>query len=578
MPKTKRTGEEDKVSGTSPTANAEDLSTVTFKYPGRYATLTRNILVSDTLTVKDLTKRVPLCISQPPPDAKKVFELYYMDEIFPFINKHAQESLGTRKSIEKTWDLQTAHFQKIYTKRAELLRQKWQDMKNKKGNSHTSTSSTSSSTTSLHAYQPYDPEQDKQSTSPTASTPKHPHENSTTVIFKYYSVHSSAKTNRHIFITPPSKQELVDKIGLSLQQTPPSAKELFEIYYYDEILPFLKKSGQQSIRGKKDLGKVWQIQTKTFKNLYEDRSKILTEEWLAMKKAAKEERKKKLKKEKEQRKLERARLREQREYERQQAALLKDEESNAGTATTPSLTPKQACNEMNGAKSKVSFAGKAGEEACASRKVECSLIRTLLNFLLFIECTTKENCAMLLIADQKRRHAEYSKFEKYLRRIAKSPATSHELVYLHLRVYIDNFDADHLRLHTGKQVIKLCFVNNFFFESTIKRQEEEDGEQDSLSLDAAAASPTEAKLAGNAQEVEAEIGGDRQIVDEVQTNVEQRNEREKLKQPVREEELILFELEFNKLITGLDDKIDHEHIEAHLDDETRILSINVPLL
>merc|ERR1712129_506514 len=90
--------------------------------------------------------------------------------------------------------------------------------------------------------------------------------------------------NRHIFITSPTKTELLNKVNIALRDTPISAKELFEIYYYDEILPFLKKSGQQSIRGKKDLGKVWQIQTKTFKSLYEERVRVLLDEWQNMKK------------------------------------------------------------------------------------------------------------------------------------------------------------------------------------------------------------------------------------------------------------------------------------------------------
>ena len=45
----------------------------------------------------------------------------------------------------------------------------------------------------------------------------------------------------------------------------------------------MKKSGQQSIRGKKELAKCWNIQTKVFQSIYEERADILRDEWLAMK-------------------------------------------------------------------------------------------------------------------------------------------------------------------------------------------------------------------------------------------------------------------------------------------------------
>merc|ERR1712048_1081902 len=101
------------------------------------------------------------------------------------------------------------------------------------------------------------------------------------------------KTNRHIFHYSTSKEELLKKIKLSVHRGPPSAKQVFEIYYYDEILPFLKKSGQQSIRGKKDLSNVWHIQTKAFKSFYEERSRILSTEWNKLSKEQKKNKKNK---------------------------------------------------------------------------------------------------------------------------------------------------------------------------------------------------------------------------------------------------------------------------------------------
>eukprot|EP01084_Bolivina_argentea_P205112 350442_1 len=251
--------------------NNTELSSVTFKYPGRFATLTRTILLNENLTINELQRKIILSSSQQPPDAKKVFELYYMDEIYPFINKHAQETINNKKTISKSWELQTNHFKKIYIRRSEILKIKWNEI----GNKNYKINKPSYHVTNHHHH----------------LSKNNINNGSQTVIFKYYSVHSSAKTNRHIFITSPKKEELLLKIKLTINTNPPTAKEIFEQYYYDEILPFLKKSGQQSIRGKKDLSKVWQIQTKTFKGLYEDRAKLLLEEWIKLKKNSKKPKK-----------------------------------------------------------------------------------------------------------------------------------------------------------------------------------------------------------------------------------------------------------------------------------------------
>eukprot|EP01084_Bolivina_argentea_P187389 322794_1 len=261
----KKNGEDCVRQGNGTNNGNEDLSAVTFKYPGRYATLTRTILLNERLTITELLRNVTLSPSQPPPDAKKVFEMYYMDEIFPFMNKHAQETINTKKSIEKSWDLQTSHFQKIYIKRSDMLRLKWNEMKlkkSKKKTEHKPHEDDTGYTVMNHHHNhcskgkkgyhhsPYGGSANQTSASENG---KISGTTSTTVIFKYYSVHSSAKTNRHTFITTPTREDLMSKITLQSNATPPTAKDLFEIYYYDEILPFLKKSGQQSIRGKKDL-------------------------------------------------------------------------------------------------------------------------------------------------------------------------------------------------------------------------------------------------------------------------------------------------------------------------------------
>jgi len=452
----------------------DDLCSVSFKFPGRFATLKATILIHENLTLCELLRTVPLDLKQQPPDGKRVFELFYCDEILPRISKHAPEIIHTPKSIEKSWDLQTSDFKKIYVKRAEILRHRWLKMEK---HSHSPRANCDSN-------QAYAEMQSASSPSTTAAAATPHFGDAGSVIFKYYSVHSSAKTNRHIFITPPTKQELIERVGLSIDYPPPNGKALFEIYYYDEILPFLKKSGQQSIRGKKDLAKTWEIQTKVFKNLYEARAKILNEEWLKMKSDAKQ----KLKKKKQQKR------------EKQKNASQLSLMSNA------------------------SFTSQNSVHNC---ELDKRLVRTLLNFLLFMECNSQEKCAMLLIADESERHSKYLQFEQqHLKRMQLA-----ELVCLHIRVYIDCLDAECLRLHTSKHAIKLCFVSRVVSKIVTRSNDENLNEQQS--------------------------GKNNEKTDE--------------------EELLLFELQFCKLLPGLDDKIDHQRIEASLNHETRILSLDVPL-
>merc|ERR1712130_383387 len=101
----------------------------TFKYPGRFATWARAVPLNEHLTTKELLRKVTLSTSQQPPDAKRLFELYYMEEIYPFISKHAQETVSTKKDIGKAWGFQKKDFQNIYEKRSELLKAKWLEMR-----------------------------------------------------------------------------------------------------------------------------------------------------------------------------------------------------------------------------------------------------------------------------------------------------------------------------------------------------------------------------------------------------------------------------------------------------------------
>merc|ERR1711902_457148 len=75
-------------------------------------------------------------------------------------------------------------------------------------------------------------------------------------------------------------------------------------------------------------------------------------------------------------------------------------------------------------------------------KMDCSLIRTLINFLLLIECGngSKEECFLLIIDDerQKQRHLEYGKLAKCLKENVEKKKDD-GLCALHLRLFVDKF-------------------------------------------------------------------------------------------------------------------------------------------
>merc|ERR1740123_241773 len=112
-----------------------DKETITFKFPGRWATLSCSVPFKEVLTLNELQRKVKLSPTTSPPDAQKLFELYFMDEIYPYISKHGQDTVSNRKTIAKVWDLQTSHFIDVYTKRSELLWNEWNAHYNNHNNS-----------------------------------------------------------------------------------------------------------------------------------------------------------------------------------------------------------------------------------------------------------------------------------------------------------------------------------------------------------------------------------------------------------------------------------------------------------
>jgi len=146
-------------------------------------------------------------------------------------------------------------------------------------------------------------------------------------------------------------------------------------------------------------------------------------------------------------------------------------------------------------------------------KKDVRLIRTLLNFCLFFECTLRDNSVMILVSDQKSKHVQYEKFEHERQNKLKIK----ELVGLHLRICIGHFDSDCLRLHTSAHMIKLCFVMSH------QLHRKQSGKSD--------------------------------------------------------EELILFELVFDKLCKGMAGRIDPKLIKASIDqNDTQILTVHIPMI
>ena len=62
---------------------------------------------------------------------------------------------------------------------------------------------------------------------------------------------------------------------------------------------------------------------------------------------------------------------------------------------------------------------------------------------------------MILVCDESQRFAEYAKFEHEQR----GKLNMEQLICLHLKILIRQFEIDCLRLHTSSKMMKLCFVN-----------------------------------------------------------------------------------------------------------------------
>eukprot|EP01083_Nonionella_stella_P093723 262745_1 len=87
--------------------------------------------------------------------------------------------------------------------------------------------------------------------------------------------------------------DLLQKTSLDLAVPAPTARQLFEIYFKEEIHPYVHHQIQCHLRNKRDILKLWDVQSNRLQNIYEHRAKLLKEEWLRRRQVNKQPRKQK---------------------------------------------------------------------------------------------------------------------------------------------------------------------------------------------------------------------------------------------------------------------------------------------
>lgn len=86
-----------------------------------------------------MLQKVDLSLFTAPPSGQEVFEIYFKEDIFPFIRHGIQSKITNKKVIHSLWDIQSNMLQKIYCDRSDLLKTEWaKRMKSKEsiGKSH----------------------------------------------------------------------------------------------------------------------------------------------------------------------------------------------------------------------------------------------------------------------------------------------------------------------------------------------------------------------------------------------------------------------------------------------------------
>eukprot|EP01084_Bolivina_argentea_P194500 333718_1 len=81
-----------------------------------------------------------------------------------------------------------------------------------------------------------------------------------------------------------SLDDLLKKLTLDITLPPPSANELFETYFKEDIYPYIRHNIQSQIRNKRDITKLWDLQSIILQKIYEERAELLRVEWTKLRK------------------------------------------------------------------------------------------------------------------------------------------------------------------------------------------------------------------------------------------------------------------------------------------------------
>eukprot|EP01084_Bolivina_argentea_P076729 139088_1 len=73
--------------------------------------------------------------------------------------------------------------------------------------------------------------------------------------------------------------DLLSKCSLDTTLPPPTAQELFETYFKEDIYPYIRHNIQSQIRNKRDITKLWELQSNILQNIYDERAALLYQEW-----------------------------------------------------------------------------------------------------------------------------------------------------------------------------------------------------------------------------------------------------------------------------------------------------------
>jgi len=130
------------------------------------------------------------------------------------------------------------------------------------------------------------PSKSKQKSSPnlskSAKSPKAnvaPPDDENRIFTRFVWIGNQTHSRTPIYFYKLTLRQLLEKVDLELFNEPPSAQQIFEIYFKEDIFPHIRCGIQSKINNKKDIAKLWEVQSNTLQSIYADRAEILKAEW-----------------------------------------------------------------------------------------------------------------------------------------------------------------------------------------------------------------------------------------------------------------------------------------------------------